>query len=123
MVRRAWRSHPRVVLALMRAALAEGLERGAEQLLTTVFENDPHSPLDFHERRLGFERIGWHERGELACGSRRILLRLDLQAAFERLGSRHGVAAELARGLEGRLLGLRERARSGRPTLEPLVSA
>jgi N-acyl-L-homoserine lactone synthetase len=105
MVRRAWRARPRVVIELMRAALAVALERGASHLLTAVFEGETHSPLDFHVRQLGFERIGSHERGELNCANRRILLRLDLRRAFERLGRRRGVAAEVARGLEERLAG------------------
>ena len=105
MVRRAWRARPRVVIELMRAALAVALDRGASHLLTAVFEGETHSPLDFHVRQLGFERIGSHERGELNCANRRILLRLDLRRAFERLGRRRGVAAEVARGLEERLAG------------------
>jgi len=103
MVRRLWRTRPRVVIELMRAALGVALDRGASHLLTAVFEGERHSPLDFHVRQLGFERIGSHERGELLCPNRRILLRLDLHRAFERLGRRRGVAAEVARGLEARL--------------------
>lgn len=103
MVRRAWRSRPRVVIELMRAALGVALDRGASHLLTAVFEGEAHSPLGFHVRQLGFERIGSHERGELLCANRRILLLLDLHRAFERLAGRRGVAAEVARGLETRL--------------------
>jgi hypothetical protein len=102
MVRPEFRRQPRIVLELMRAALAEALGRGVTHFVTAVFEDDPHSPYGFHVRQLGFERIGTHERGELACGSRRILLVLDLARAYERLG-RGGVARELARGLESRL--------------------
>ena len=103
MVRASDRRRPAVVLALMRAALAAALERGVTHLLTAVFEDDPHSPHDFHVRQLGFERVGTHERGELHCASRRILLVLDLRRAWARLGRRQGVAAELARGFEARL--------------------
>ncbi|MGE0641745.1 MAG: 1-acyl-sn-glycerol-3-phosphate acyltransferase [Thermoanaerobaculia bacterium] len=110
MVRSAWRRRPAVVLALMRAALLAVVGRGCSHLVTVVFENDPHSPYDFHVRHLGFERIGTHERGELTCTSRRILLVLDIAKAYVRLGSRRrSIAGELARGLESRL---REAGRS-----------
>jgi hypothetical protein len=41
-----------VVLSLMRAATREIVSRGYTQLVTDVFENDPHSPLRFHTRSL-----------------------------------------------------------------------
>ena len=69
----------------MRAALGEVVKRGYTLLLTVVFEDDPHSPCGFHTRVLGFERIGTHRHGELACASRRIILTLDIARAFERL--------------------------------------
>jgi hypothetical protein len=100
MIRPGWRSRPRVVLALMRAVGAEVVERGCTHLLTAVFEDDPHSPYRFHTRQLGFERIGTHRRGELACASRRILLVLDIARSLERLAGRGtAVASELGRGL------------------------
>jgi 1-acyl-sn-glycerol-3-phosphate acyltransferase len=96
-----FRRRPAVVLALMQAAIAEITARGYTHLLTAVFEDDPHSPLGFHTRVLGFERIGSHRRGELRCASRRILLVLDLERAVERVrvrGSRRlaSVAAAAA---------------------------
>lgn len=104
MVRRQWRRRPATVLALMRAALREVVDRGCTHLLTTVFETDPHSPYDFHMRRLGFRRIGTFETGELACSSRRILLVVEIAEAWARVGAdRRGVAAALALGLEARL--------------------
>jgi N-acyl-L-homoserine lactone synthetase len=107
MIRPAWRSRPAVVLGLLRGAMAEVVERGYTHLLTVVFEDDPHSPLGFHTRQLGFERIGTHRQGELACTSRRILLVLDLGRAYRRLADRgSAVAAHLTRGLEQRLAGL-----------------
>lgn len=101
MIARAYRSRTEVVLSLMRAAVAEVVERGYSHLLTAVFEDDPHSPYGFHTRILGFEKIGSHRFGELACSSRRILLVLDLARAIERLrDSRTSLARKLARGLE-----------------------
>ena len=88
MIRPEWRSRPKVVLALMRAVGAEVVERGCTHLLTAVFEDDPHSPYRFHTRQLGFERIGTHRHGELACASRRILLVLDIARSLERLAGR-----------------------------------
>lgn len=77
-----------VVLALMKAASREAIERGTSHFITDVFEDDPHSPLAFHTRVLGFERIGSHRHGELRCSSRRIILMLDLARAYERLRRR-----------------------------------
>lgn len=74
-----------VVLSLMKAAAREAVERGYTHFITDVFEDDPHSPLAFHTRVLGFERIGSHRFGELRCRSRRIILMLDLARAYERL--------------------------------------
>jgi hypothetical protein len=122
MVRAADRRRPAVVLALMRAALAAALERGVTHFLTAVFEDDPHSPHDFHVRQLGFERVGTHERGELACESRRVLLVLDLGRAWSRLGRRHGVAAELARGLEARLESAAARTAARASGAEPVAA-
>ena len=104
MVLPAWRKRPRIVLELMRAALQVAVERDVTHFVAAVLEDDPHSPYQFHMRQLGFERIGTHERGELFCASRRVLLVLDLARAYARLGARpRSVVAELARGLEERL--------------------
>lgn len=81
----AYRRNIRVVMRLMRAAIIEVVNRGYTHFLTDVFEEDPHSPLHFHTRVLGFERIGTHRFGELACASSRILLILDIARAYHRL--------------------------------------
>jgi hypothetical protein len=83
-----YRRNIRVVLRLMRAAIVEVVERGYTHFLTSVFADDPHSPLGFHTRVLGFERIGSHRTGELACASIRILLILDIARAYRRLKRR-----------------------------------
>ena len=94
----------------MRAALAEVVARGYTHLLTVVFEDDPHSPYGFHTRVLGFQRIGSHRYGELACASRRIILTLDIARAFDRLrGPRAKLVQALAGGLETDLEGLAAR--------------
>jgi ribosomal protein S18 acetylase RimI-like enzyme len=77
-----------VAAALMRAATAETVARGYTHFVTDVFEDDPHSPLGFHTRVMGFFPIATHEVGELACSSRRITLVLDLRAAYKRLKAR-----------------------------------
>jgi 1-acyl-sn-glycerol-3-phosphate acyltransferase len=104
MIRPEWRARPKIVLALMHAVGAEVIEHGVTHLVTAVFEDDPHSPYRFHTRQLGFERIGTHRRGELACASRRILLVLDIARSLERLAGRGtSVATGLGRGLGERL--------------------
>lgn len=101
MISAPFRSQTAVVLALMRATLAEVVARGYTHLLTAVFEDDPHSPYGFHTRVLGFERIGSHRYGELACTSRRILLTLDIARALDRLrGPRARRLGALAGGFE-----------------------
>ena len=108
MIAPRFRARTAVVLALMRAALAEVVARGYTHLLTVVFEDDPHSPYGFHTRILGFERIGTHRHGELACASRRIILTLDLARAFERLrGPRAKLVQTLTGGLEEELVAMR----------------
>jgi hypothetical protein len=77
-----------VAAALMRAATAETVARGYTHFVTDVFEDDPHSPLGFHTRVMGFFPVATHEVGELACRSRRITLVLDLRAAYKRLKAR-----------------------------------
>jgi hypothetical protein len=80
-----YRKNIRVALRLMRASIKEVVERGYTHFLTDVFENDPHSPLHFHTKILGFERIGSHIRGELHCSSTRIILTLDILKSYQRL--------------------------------------
>lgn len=104
-----YRRNIRVVLKLMRAAIIEVVSRGYTHFLTDVFEDDPHSPLRFHTQVLGFERIGTHRYGELACASARIILILDIARAYQRLKKRENkVFKEVADGvrdiLEPRLL-------------------
>lgn len=110
MIAPRFRSRATVVLALMRAALAEVVERRYTHLLTVVFEDDPHSPYGFHTRILGFERIGSHRHGELACASRRIILTLDIARAFDRLRGPHSkLVRTLTSGMENDLLALSAR--------------
>jgi len=104
-----YRRNIRVVMRLLQAAIAEVVERGYTHFLTDVFEDDPHSPLQFHTRVLGFERIGTHRHGELASASVRIILILDIARAYRRLKRRgNKVFRELGEGVregaDGRLL-------------------
>lgn len=99
-----YRHRVRVVLKLMRAALAEVVERGYTHFITDVFESDPHSPLKFHTRVLGFERVGTHRHGELACESVRIILVLDIARTYERMKRRRDrVYRELTLGIRDHL--------------------
>ena len=103
------RRNIRVVMRLMRAAILEVVSRGYTHFLTDVFEDDPHSPYHFHTRVLGFERIGTHRHGELACASTRIILILDIARAYRQLEKKENkVFKELGQGLgemvEARLL-------------------
>ncbi len=99
-----FRKDVRVALELMKAAIREVVERGYTHFVTDVFESDPHSPLRFHTRVLGFERIGTHRRGELACESVRVLLILDIARAYQRLKKRgNRIFRELGEGLGERL--------------------
>jgi 1-acyl-sn-glycerol-3-phosphate acyltransferase len=94
------RRNIRVVLKLMRGAIVEVVGRGYTHFLTDVFEDDPHSPLKFHTQVLGFERIGTHRQGELACASARIILILDIARAYQRLKRRQNkVWKELGEGV------------------------
>ena len=77
-----------VVLSLMRAATREIVFRGYTQLVTDVFENDPHSPFRFHTRIVGFRPVATHEAGELNAKGRRITLLLDIKIAYQTLKSR-----------------------------------
>ncbi len=83
-----YRKNIRVVLKLMRAAIKEVVEKGYTHFLTDVFETDPNSPLHFHTKILGFERIGSHLHGELNCSSTRIILTLDILKAYRKLRER-----------------------------------
>ncbi len=88
MIRPEYRKNIRVALRLMRAAIKEVVERGYTHFLTDVFETDPHSPLHFHTKILGFEVIGSHLHGELNCSSTRIILTLDILKSYQRLKER-----------------------------------
>jgi hypothetical protein len=77
-----------VVLSLMRAATRETVSRGYIQLVTDVFENDPHSPLRFHTRIIGFRPVATHDVGELNFKGRRVTLLLDIKIAYQTLKSR-----------------------------------
>ena len=104
-----YRRNIRVVMRLMQAAIPEVVSRGYTHFLTDVFEDDPHSPYRFHTRVLGFERIGTHRFGELACTSTRIILILDIARSYRRLRKRENkLVKELGQGLgevlESRLL-------------------
>lgn len=83
-----YRKNIRVALRLMKAAITEVVQRGYTHLITDVYDGDPHSPLHFHMRALGFERIGTHRHGELACDHMRIILVLDIPRAYRRLKER-----------------------------------
>jgi Acetyltransferase (GNAT) family len=74
--------------ALMRAATEEMVDRGYTHVITDVFEDDPHSPLGFHTRVMGFLPVATHDHGELNCKSRRITLVLDLKSSYRRLKAR-----------------------------------
>jgi hypothetical protein len=82
------RGNMMLVAALMRAATEEMVTRGCTHAITDVFEDDPHSPLGFHTRVMGFRPVATHDHGELNCDSRRITLLLDLAAAYRRLKAR-----------------------------------
>ena len=83
-----FRSTFMVAAALMRAAAGETVARGYTHFVTDVFEDDPHSPYNFHTRVMGFLPVATHDVGELQCRSRRITLVLDLKAAYKRLKAR-----------------------------------
>ena len=77
-----------VALSLMRVATRDIVERGYTQLITDVFENDRHSPLGFHTRVIGFQKVATHETGELRHKGRRITLLLDIKHAYRSLKAR-----------------------------------
>lgn len=82
------RSNVLLAAALMRASTEEVVARGYTHLVTDVFEDDPHSPLGFHTRVMGFLPVATHDHGELNCKSRRITLLLDLKSTYRRLRAR-----------------------------------
>jgi hypothetical protein len=84
------RRHTVIVLALIRAAITETVARGYTHYITDVFEDDPHSPYEFHTRVLGFVPVATHEVGELNCTSRRITLVLDLRQCYRRMSAANG---------------------------------
>jgi hypothetical protein len=79
------RGNVMLVAALMRVATQEMVVRGCSHVITDVFEDDPHSPLGFHTRVMGFTPVATHDHGELNCQSRRITLLLDLKSSYQRL--------------------------------------
>ncbi|MBN1279155.1 MAG: GNAT family N-acetyltransferase [Chlorobium sp.] len=97
-----YRRNHRIALRLMRAATEEVVERDYTHFITDVFENEKHSPLNFHTRVLGFEVIGRHLFGDLNCSSTRIILTLDILKLYSRIkDSRHRIYAELTEGMHG----------------------
>jgi hypothetical protein len=95
-----YRKNIRVALRLMRASIKEVVERGYTHFITDVFESDPHSPLHFHTKVLGFERIGSHIHGELNCSSTRIILTLDILKTYEKLKIRKNkIYLEMTEGI------------------------
>jgi hypothetical protein len=100
-----YRRRFRVVFWLMRVAGAETLQRGYTHYVTDVFENEEHSPYQFHTRVLGFQPVATHEAGEMDCLHRRITLVLNLHDAYERLrDSQNRLYQFLTDGLDAPLL-------------------
>jgi hypothetical protein len=83
-----FRGNVMLAATLMRAATEQIVARNYTHVITDVFEDDPHSPLGFHTRVMGFRPVATHDEGELNCKSRRITLLLDLKASYRRLKSR-----------------------------------
>jgi len=103
-VRPTYRRRIRVVFWLMRVAWADTLDREYSHYVTDVFEDEPHSPYDFHTRVLGFQPIATHATGEMNCLRRRITLILNLQAAYHRLhASKNRLYRFLTAGLDDSL--------------------
>jgi hypothetical protein len=104
MVLPEYRGELKIALGLMRAAIKETIERGYSHFITDVFEGEPTSPYHFHTRVLGFEKIGTHERGELHCDYKRVILTLDIMKAWKRIRGRRGALfAQLTQGIESLL--------------------
>jgi hypothetical protein len=88
----------------MKAAVDEVVRRGYTHFITDVYDGDPHSPLLFHTRVLGFERIGTHRFGELDCDCVRIILILDLARAYRRAKEkRNKIFRDLTEGIRDEL--------------------
>ncbi|MCF8382073.1 MAG: GNAT family N-acetyltransferase [Chlorobium sp.] len=99
-----YRRNHRIALRLMRAATEEVVGRDYTHFITDVFENEQHSPLNFHTRVLGFEVIGRHLFGDLNCSSTRIILTLDILKLYSRVkDSRSRIYSELTAGLHSLL--------------------
>lgn len=93
-----------VAIRLMGSAVKEVVERNYTHFITDVFQGEPHSPLKFHTRILGFEIIGTHLHGELNCSLTRIILTLDILKAYQRLREKKNrVYWSLTEGIRGRL--------------------
>jgi hypothetical protein len=93
-----------VAIRLMGASVREVVERNYTHFITDVFEGEPHSPLKFHTRILGFEVIGKHLYGELNCSLTRIILTLDILKAYKRMKRRRSrVYSQLTEGIQGLL--------------------
>ncbi len=116
MIKDKYRRNMRVAIHLMLAGITEVAERGYTHFITDVFENDPHSPLQFHTRVLGFQRIGTHRYGELHCNSVRIILVLDIVRSYHRLKSKKN---KMFRDMTKTL---RERLEALKPVSLPLFS-
>ncbi|MGB0130958.1 GNAT family N-acetyltransferase [Chlorobium sp.] len=99
-----FRRNHRIALRLMRAATEEVVSRDYTHFITDVFENEQHSPLNFHTRVLGFEVIGRHLFGDLNCGCTRIILTLDILKLYSRVkDSRSRIYSELTAGMHSLL--------------------
>lgn len=85
MIRPEYRKNMLVAIRLMGIAVREVVGRNYTHFITDVFQGEPHSPLHFHTRILGFEIIGSHLHGELNCSLTRIILTLDILKAYQRL--------------------------------------
>jgi len=93
-----------VAVRLMGSAVKEVVERNYTHFITDVFDGEPHSPLKFHTRILGFEVIGQHLYGELNCSLTRIILTLDIVKAYKRLKrQRNRMYRHLTEGVQGLL--------------------
>ena len=100
-----------VALRLMGLAVKEVVERNYTHFITDVFEGEPHSPLKFHTRILGFEVIGQHLYGELNCSLTRIILTLDILKAYQRLKAQENriywsLTEGIRRSLDAKLTGM-----------------
>jgi ribosomal protein S18 acetylase RimI-like enzyme len=99
------RHNVRIAAILMRAATTATVERGCTHFITDVLEADANSPLEFHQRILGFQVVATHDHGELPIDSRRITLLLDLKEAFQRLRvGRNWIYRFITHGWNERLL-------------------